>query len=46
MPEQLKKIASLLREKAAAAEADKQVKCAQLVQAAVGLEFLKQKIGL
>lgn len=44
MPEQLKKIAHALREKAAAQDAAKEVKCAQVVQAAVGLEFLRKKI--
>jgi hypothetical protein len=45
MPEQLRKFAELLKEKAAALEAEKTVKAAQLVQAAVGLEFLRKKLG-
>ncbi len=45
MPEQLRKIAELLKEKAASVEAEKTVKAAQLVQAAVGLEFLRKKLG-
>lgn len=45
MHEQLKHIAAMLREKAAAVDAEKQVKCAQLVQAAVGLDYLRKKIG-
>ena len=44
MPEQLRALAQLLREKQAAAESTKQVKIAKMIQAATGLQFLKNKV--
>lgn len=46
MPEQLRNLAKLLREKAAAAQEAKDVKCAQVLQASVGLKILSGKLGL
>lgn len=45
MHEQLRELAKSLREKHAALEAEKQVKIAQMVNAAVGLNFLRSKLG-
>lgn len=45
MPEQLRKLAEALKAKAASLQQEKLVKAAQLVQAAVGLEYLRNKMG-
>lgn len=45
MQTELRKIAGLLRAHTKTAEAAKMVKCAQVVQAALGLELLRKKIG-
>lgn len=45
MGEQLKKLAKMLRDQADTAKAANTVKCAQVVQASVGLKFLRMKIG-
>jgi hypothetical protein len=41
----LKKLASLLREKAASVEADTMVKCGQVMQAARALNILRTKVS-
>lgn len=43
--DQLKKVAELLREKAAALEADAMVRCGQAIQAAQALNVLREKVG-
>jgi hypothetical protein len=43
--ENLKKLAALLREKAASVEAENQVKCAQVLQAAAALNILRAKVA-
>jgi hypothetical protein len=43
--ENLKKLASLLREKAASVEAETQVKCGQVLQAATALNILRAKVA-
>jgi len=45
MKDQLRKLAVRLREEAEKESKRDNVKCAQIVQAAVGLEVLRQKIG-
>lgn len=45
MKDELRKLATLLREKAAQNQQDKLVKCAHIAQAALGLELLRRKIG-
>ena len=41
----LKKLAAMLREKAASAEAEKMAKCAQTIQAARALNILREKVS-
>jgi hypothetical protein len=43
--ENLKKLASLLREKAASLEADSMVRCGQVLQAAQALQILREKVS-
>ncbi len=43
--ENLKKLAALLREKAAAAEADTMLRCAQTLKAATALSLLREKVS-
>jgi len=43
--EQLKKLAAILRERAAQNEKRNLIKCAQAAQAALGLALLRRKIG-
>jgi len=43
--ENLKRLAVLLREKAAAETATTQVKCAQVLQAATALHLLREKVA-
>jgi len=45
MTEQLKKLAAMLRKRAAQDETRKAVKCAQAAQATLGIALLRQKIG-
>jgi hypothetical protein len=45
MQDELRKLAAFLRERAKTADTNKTVKCAQVVQAALGLETLRRKIG-
>jgi len=45
MKDQLRKLAAKLREDAIKESERNTIKCAQIVQAAVGLEVLRQKIG-
>jgi len=42
--QELRKLAELLRTKAAADETDRTQKCASLLVSAIGMEFLKSKI--
>ena len=46
MPEQLRKLAKLLKDQAEKNAADKEVKCAQYLVASMGLDVLRQKLGL
>ncbi len=46
MPEQLRQLASMLRKQAEVEQGRIDVKCAQAVQAAAGLQALKTKLGL
>lgn len=41
----LKELASLLREKAASLDADKAIKCGQTLQAAQALRILREKVS-
>jgi hypothetical protein len=43
--ENLQKLAALLREKAASIEADNQIKCGQVLQAAMALNILRAKVS-
>jgi hypothetical protein len=45
MKNELRKLAKLLRERGEKRGKDKVVKCAQVAQAALGLELLRRKIG-
>lgn len=45
MSEDLKKLASLLREKAASVEAETMVRCGQTIQAARALNILREKVS-
>lgn len=45
MQAELRKLAALLRKRAKTEDTSKTVKCAQVVQAALGLEILRRKIG-
>lgn len=45
MKDELRKLAKLLRETSGKKEKEKVVKCAQVAQAALGLELLRRKIG-
>lgn len=45
MQAELRKVAELLRKHAQTKGPDKMVKCAQVAQAALGLETLRRKIG-
>ena len=46
LSDQLRKLAKVLRESAPAIDAEKQEKCAHLVNASEGLMLLKKKLGL
>lgn len=45
MKELLRKLAAELRARAAQEQANRTVQCAKIAQAAIGLEFLRKKIG-
>lgn len=45
MSEQLRKLASKLRTMAGEADSAKNVKCAQVIQASIGLQMLRNKLG-
>lgn len=45
MSEDLKKLASMLREKAASVEAETMVRCGKTIQAARALNILREKVS-
>lgn len=45
MQDELRKIAALLRQKAAEEKQHKLIKCAQIVRGCVGLAILQKKLG-
>jgi len=45
MSEELRKLAEELRKESAQRQEEKNVKCAQIVAAATGLDFLRRKLG-